>query len=194
MNEVNIIRSLERRALPSTDLYFGLVRVTQQVIGLTRKQQFTDKLLGEEPLDLPPVSYETQALWFTVPDEISQEVARRKLDFAGGLHAVEHACIGLLPLFAMCDRDDIGGLSTPKHPDTDLPQIFIYDGHAGGVGLARKGFEVIEELWQRTRQLIAECPCDEGCPSCVISPKCGNRNEPLDKHAAVMILERLIFC
>lgn len=194
MNEVNIIRSLERRALPSTDLYFGLVRVTQQVIGLTRKQQFTDKLLGEEPLDLPPVSYETQALWFTVPDEISREVARRKLDFAGGLHAVEHACIGLLPLFAMCDRDDIGGLSTPKHPDTDLPQIFIYDGHAGGVGLARKGFEVIEELWQRTRQLIAECPCDEGCPSCVISPKCGNRNEPLDKHAAVMILERLIFC
>jgi DEAD/DEAH box helicase domain-containing protein len=110
---------------------------------------------------------------------------------AGGLHAVEHASIGILPLFAMCDRNDIGGISTPFHPDTGKAQVFIYDGHPGGVGIAEKGYELIQQLWLTTLQAVEECPCQDGCPSCIQSPKCGNNNEPLDKKAAIVILKKL---
>ncbi|MCH8195823.1 MAG: DUF1998 domain-containing protein, partial [Chloroflexi bacterium] len=115
-----------------------------------------------------------------------------KMDLAGGLHAMEHAAIGMLPFFAMCDRADIGGVSTPLHPDTDQPQVFIYDGHPGGIGIAEKGFDLILELWDATLKTVAECPCSAGCPSCIQSPKCGNNNSPLDKAAAQLILERLL--
>ena len=120
------------------------------------------------------------------------ELARRGLDFLGGIHAVEHAAIGILPLFAMCDRWDIGGLSTPRHPDTEVPQIFIYDGFPGGVGIAEKGFEMLPALWSATLDVIQGCPCADGCPSCVQSPKCGNFNHPLDKQAAILILRWLL--
>ena len=192
INEIHIIRSYEVRHLPATDLYFGRVRVRQQVIGFRRMQQYTEALLSEEPLDLPPTSFETRALWWEVSDRLRAEVVARGLDFLGGLHAVEHACIGILPMLAMCDRNDIGGLSTPAHPDTDRPQIFIYDGYPGGVGIAHKGFELVEELWRRTLDLVAHCPCESGCPSCIQSPKCGYNNEPLDKAAAVVILRGLL--
>lgn len=192
LDEVRIIRSLQARSMPSTDLFFGLVRATQQVISFRRKQQFTEEILDEEPLDLPPSTFETQALWFEVPETIAQEVARQGLDWAGGLHAVEHACIGILPLLAMCDRNDLGGLSTPCHPDTGRAQIFIYDAYPGGVGIAKKGFELAVELWERTREAIRACPCEAGCPSCIHSPKCGNYNEPLDKRAALVILDGLL--
>jgi len=192
LNDVHIIRSLQVRHLPSTNLFFGQVRVRQQVISFVRKQQFTDAVLSEEPLDLPPYSFETQALWFEVPPPIQREIARQGLDFAGGIHAVEHACIGILPLFAMCDRNDIGGLSAVIHPDTGQAQIFIYDAYPGGVGIAQKGFEIIKELWQRTLETIRQCPCEAGCPSCIQSPKCGNNNEPLDKAASIRILELLL--
>ena len=119
-------------------------------------------------------------------------VLAQGLDLAGGLHAVEHAVIGMLPLFAMCDRNDIGGVSTLLHPDTGAAQVFVYDAYPGGVGIAEKGFEMIRELWERTLELVSECPCAEGCPSCIQSPKCGNNNEPLDKAAAVIILRHLV--
>lgn len=192
LNDVHIIRSLEHREVGNVLLYFGLVRVTQQVIGFQRRQQFTEALLSEETLDLPPSSFETQALWFEVSPDTQRMVMGQGLDFAGGLHGVEHACIGILPLFALCDRNDIAGLSSPAHPDTGLPQVFIYDGYPGGVGIARKGYELIEELWQRTLEVVRECPCEAGCPSCIHSPKCGNNNEPLDKQATILILERLL--
>ena len=191
LNEVHILRSLEAKDLGATDVFFGRVRVTEQVIGFMRKARFTEEKLSEEPLDLPPTTFETQALWFEVPVHLGAQVEHRGLDFAGGLHAVEHACIGLLPLFAMCDRNDIGGVSTTSHPDTGRPQVFIYDAYAGGVGIAKKGYELIESLWERTLETVRECPCEEGCPSCIHSPKCGNNNEPLDKAAAAMILEAL---
>jgi DEAD/DEAH box helicase domain-containing protein len=144
-----------------------------------------------EYLDLPPQFFETKALWFEVPPELARRLSDRGLHFHGGLHALEHAAIGILPLFAMCDRLDIGGLSTPNHPDTGRPQVFIYDAFPGGVGIAEKGFDILEELWRTTLSAIEECPCEAGCPSCVQSPKCGNNNEPLDKEAAVVILREL---
>jgi DEAD/DEAH box helicase domain-containing protein len=192
INDVSIIRSLRHQRLPATTVYLGQVRVTEQVIGYKRVQQFTETTLAVEYLDLPAQSFETVALWFDVPPDIVQRVLCRRLDFHGGLHAVEHATIGILPLFAMCDRLDIGGLSTPDHPDTGQAQVFIYDAFPGGVGIAEKGFELMAELWKATLETISECPCEFGCPSCIQSPKCGNNNEPLDKEAAVLILRGLL--
>jgi DEAD/DEAH box helicase domain-containing protein len=192
VNEVRVVRSLRHRALPSTTAYLGRVRVRSQVIGFRRLQQFSEAVLGEEPLEMPQTEFETVAVWWDLPPELPRELAGRGLDFLGGIHAVEHAAIGILPLFAMCDRWDIGGLSTPRHPDTDAPQIFIYDGFPGGIGIAEKGFELLPELWSATLDVIRGCPCEDGCPSCVQSPKCGSHNQPLDKQAAVRILKRLL--
>jgi len=191
-NDVRIIRSLEHQLLGDTTAYFGQVRVSSQVIGYRRLQQYTEAVLGEEFLDLPPQQFETMALWWDLPGNLPRACARRGMDFLGGIHAVEHATIGILPLFAMCDRWDIGGVSTPRHPDTDQAQIFIYDAHPGGVGIAEAGFHRLEALWRATYDVIAGCPCVDGCPSCIQSPKCGNNNEPLDKRAAIFILQRLL--
>ncbi len=192
INDVRIVRSWQVRRFPACQAFYGQVRVTQQVIGFKRVQQYSEAVLENVLLDLPSQSFITSALWFNVPQEIARRVMKARRDFAGGLHALEHASIGLLPLFAMCDRLDIGGVSTPRHPDTDDAQVFIYDGYPGGVGIAEKGFLLLEKLWAATRKTVAECPCEGGCPSCVQSPKCGNNNEPLDKAAAVMILDALL--
>ena len=189
---MRIVRSLRHRETANTMAYLGNVRVRSQVVGYRRLQQFTEAVLGDEPLDMPVNEYETVALWWDLPTEMAAELALRGMDFLGGIHAVEHAAIGILPLFAMCDRWDIGGLSAARHPDTDAPQIFIYDGFAGGVGIAEKGFELLSQLWAATLDVIRGCPCEDGCPSCVQSPKCGNFNQPLDKHAAVAILAWLL--
>jgi DEAD/DEAH box helicase domain-containing protein len=173
-------------------VYFGDVDVTTTVVGFKRKRQFTEEVIGEEPLDLPPQNFPTKALWFDLPQKALDRIANAGLDFHGGLHACEHAAIAILPLFALCDRNDIGGVSTSFHPDTAKAQIFIYDAHPGGIGIAEKGFEMITELWQATLKAVEECPCTEGCPSCVQSPKCGNNNQPLDKEAAVILLEELV--
>jgi len=173
-------------------VYLGDVDVTTTVIGFKKKRQFTEEVIGEEPLDLPPQNFPTRSLWFDLPQKAIDRIAEAGLDFHGGLHACEHDAIGILPLFALCDRNDIGGVSTPFHPDTGKAQIFIYDAYPGGIGIAEKGFEIVEKLWQATLKLIKECPCQDGCPSCVQSPKCGNNNQPLDKEAAVMLLEELV--
>ncbi len=192
LNDVRIVRSLRHRQLPATTAYLGRVRVSSRVVGYRRLQQSSEAVLEEAPLEMPLTEFETVALWWDLPDDLPAELARRGLDFMGGIHAAEHAAIGILPLFAMCDRWDIGGLSTPRHPDTDRAQIFIYDGFPGGVGIAEKGFELLPELWAATLEVIRGCPCADGCPSCVQSPKCGNLNEPLDKRAAGLILQRLL--
>jgi DEAD/DEAH box helicase domain-containing protein len=142
-------------------------------------------------LDLPATSFPTQALWFELDgDELGEWLPHEAL--LGSLHATEHAQIAVLPLIAMCDRWDIGGLSTNFHPQTGAPTIFLYDGHPGGIGIARTAFTRFEELCGDARRLIAECPCSSGCPSCVQSPKCGNLNEPLSKAGAVLVLERML--
>ncbi len=190
--DLRVLRELDDRPAGGTQAYLGEVRVTTQVVGFKRKRQFSEEILSRETLELPPHSFDTVALWWTVPDTIRDTIVRQGLDFAGGLHAAEHAAIGLLPLFALCDRRDIGGLSTPCHLDTDSATIFIYDGHAGGVGIAERGYQEIEALWRATLQLLRECPCEDGCPSCIQSPKCGNNNDVLDKAAARVILEALL--
>ncbi|MDR7545263.1 MAG: DUF1998 domain-containing protein, partial [Armatimonadota bacterium] len=175
-----------------TTMTFGEVEVTTQVIGFARKQLFTDTVIDVQPLDLPPQRLQTTALWFPIPDDLEQAVRGRSLDFAGGIHAVEHAAIGVLPLFAMCDRWDIGGVSYPAHPQTGGPAVFIYDGHPGGVGITEKGYTLIEALMAAAAEVIEACPCEAGCPSCVQSPKCGNLNQPLDKAAALVLLRGLL--
>jgi DEAD/DEAH box helicase domain-containing protein len=185
---LNITREKEHKGIK---VYLGDVDVTTTVIGFKKKRQFTEEIVGEESLDLPPQSFFTQALWFDLPRKAIERIADDGLDFHGGLHACEHAAIGILPLFALCDRNDIGGVSTPFHPDTGKAQIFIYDAYPGGIGIAERGFEMITELWQATLKVIQECPCSDGCPSCIQSPKCGNNNQPLDKKAALLILQEL---
>ena len=148
--------------------------------------------MDRKPLVLPPLSFSTVGMWFIIPEGIREEIEDERLDFAGGLHAVEHAMIAMSPMFAMCDRWDIGGLSTTLHPDTGKSTIFIYDGFEGGIGISEALYAKIEELWKKTLQLIENCECEEGCPSCIYSPKCGNENKPLDKEGATIILRRII--
>ena len=130
-------------------------------------------------------------MWFVIPPEMFPTEGDL-IRLPGAIHAVEHALIALLPLYAMCDRWDIGGLSTPVHSQTEQPTIFVYDGHAGGVGISRQGFGRFAEWARDARDLIRDCPCESGCPSCIQSPKCGNWNEPLDKEAALRLLEAIL--
>jgi DEAD/DEAH box helicase domain-containing protein len=192
IDDIRITRMLDKKDCRMVQVYFGDVDVTNVVVGFKRKRQFTEEVIGEEPLDLPPQNFPTKALWFDVPQKAIDRTSAAGLDFHGGLHACEHAAIGILPLFALCDRNDIGGVSTSFHPDTGKAQIFIYDAHPGGIGITEKGFDMITELWQATLKVVQECPCTDGCPSCVQSPKCGNNNQPLDKEAAIVLLEELV--
>jgi len=192
IDDIRVTRTLDKKDCRTVQVYFGDVDVTNVVVGFKRKRQFTEEVIGEEPLDLPPQNFATKALWFDLPQKAIDRICASGLDFQGGLHACEHAAIGILPLFALCDRNDIGGVSTSFHPDTAKAQIFIYDAYPGGIGISEKGFELISELWQATLKVVQECPCAEGCPSCVQSPKCGNNNQPLDKEAAIILLEELV--
>ena len=193
LTELQILELIQEKTSGSSKVCLGRVEVTTTVVTFRKKMQFIEEVIGEEPLDLPPQSFETIALWFNIPAEAIDQLVKAQLDLAGGLHAAEHAAIAMLPIFALCDRNDIGGVSTPFHPDTGNPQVFIYDAHPGGIGIAEKGFELVENLWSVTLNTIEECPCEDGCPSCIQSPKCGNNNDPLDKKAAAIILERLLY-
>jgi DEAD/DEAH box helicase domain-containing protein len=149
-------------------------------------------VIGEEPLDLPARSLRTSAVWWTVPDDVLAEAGLADGDLPGAAHAAEHCSIGLLPLFATCDRWDIGGVSTAVHPDTGRLTVFVYDGHPGGAGFAERGFRAARDWLSATRDTIRACGCADGCPSCIQSPKCGNQNNPLDKSGAVRLLDVLL--
>ncbi|MDP6178404.1 MAG: DEAD/DEAH box helicase, partial [Desulfatiglandales bacterium] len=170
----------------------GRLKVTEQVIGYEKRTLPGQELMGVFPLDLPPQTFETIGFWVEIEPAVKGLVEEKGLHFMGGIHAIEHCSIGIFPLFALCDRNDIGGICYTYHPQAGKSAIFIYDGYPGGVGLAQRGFEIILELLERALALIKNCECDEGCPSCIHSPKCGSGNKPLDKRAAVMILEFLL--
>lgn len=182
--QIEIKETYASKELGSTVAYFGSVVVTTQVVGFKQKQMFTDEALGQFDIDLPEQTFETEAVWYPVPYPAVHQLEKKELDLAGGVHAVEHASIGLLPLFALCDRNDIGGVSTAYHAQVGGPAIFVHDAHPGGVGIAETGFRLIDDWLSATLTLLQDCPCETGCPSCIQSPKCGNNNEPLDKEAA----------
>jgi len=161
------------------------------VLAYQRKKIADHSVIDLQGLDLPETTFATQALWFELHDDLLADDFPLEV-LLGSLHAAEHAQIAVLPLLAMCDRWDIGGLSTNAHPQTGAPTIFIYDGHPGGVGITRQGFRCFEALVTDAHRLICECGCKDGCPSCVQSPKCGNLNEPLAKAGALELLARML--
>jgi DEAD/DEAH box helicase domain-containing protein len=184
----------ERRQMTwgQAEVRFGDVQVTRQVVSFVKRRADTGATLGETPLDLPPRHLMTRAVWWTVSDEAAAALAAAGTDLGGAAHAAEHSSIGLLPLFATCDRWDIGGVSADLHPATGRLTVFVYDGYDGGAGFAERGFQAARDWLGATRQAISACDCEAGCPSCVQSPKCGNGNHPLSKHGAVLLLEALL--
>jgi DEAD/DEAH box helicase domain-containing protein len=172
------------------ELTFGNVSVTERVVAYQRKSIRDQATIATVELDLPPSVFETEAVWY-LPTERQLDGLDQMPTLISTLHAAEHSMIALLPLWAMCDRWDIGGLSTNIHQDTGQPTVFIYDGHPGGVGIAERGFEQFEGWVADTVRLLEGCPCERGCPSCVQSPKCGNLNEHLDKGGALTLLRRM---
>ena len=170
----------------------GRLKVTTDIKGFERRRVRGQDLLGTEPLDLPPTSFETVGIWLELPEEIPKAVDEAERHTMGGIHALEHAALALFPLFALCDRHDVGGISYLRHPQLGCASIFFYDGHAGGVGICTSLFDRVETLLEATCDLIADCDCENGCPACVHSPKCGSGNHPIDKEAAVQVLNLVL--
>ena len=191
--ETNIKKKLSKTKFGDLTINFGELTVSEDYFKY-KKMHFS-KPIGTYPLDLPPLKFNTKGLWFTIPksvkDTLEDMFPNEEEVFAGGLHGAEHALIGLFPLHTMCDRFDIGGLSTNYHEDTQEATIFIYDGYEGGIGICEKAVDVFVELLNSTIDLLNNCSCKSGCPSCIYSPKCGNDNKPLHKNATKYILEYL---
>ncbi|GEC99017.1 helicase [Kocuria varians] len=192
VTEVRVRSEADSMSWGPVTIHRGEVDVTTQVISYQRKLTASNEVAGEEPLELPPRQLSTVATWFTVSGPQLAAMGIEEPDIPGALHAAEHAMIGLLPLLASCDRWDVGGLSTALHVDTELPTIFVHDGHPGGAGFAERGYDMFQRWITATRDAIAQCECESGCPSCVQSPKCGNRNNPLDKAGALKLLNGVL--
>ncbi|MFI7701829.1 DEAD/DEAH box helicase [Nonomuraea sp. NPDC049480] len=192
ITDISILATQRSHPLGPGTLHFGEVEVTRQVVSYLKRRLQSGEMLGDEPLDLPPRTLRTRAVWWTLPASAVAPLAEDGIDLGGAAHAAEHASIGLLPLFATCDRWDIGGVSTELHADTALLTVFVYDGHEGGAGFAERGYARATDWLTATREAIASCECDRGCPSCIQSPKCGNGNEPLDKRGAIRLLNTLL--
>jgi DEAD/DEAH box helicase domain-containing protein len=192
ITDISVVAEREGRQWGSCRLSLGTVDVSHQVVSYLKRRQPGGEVIGEEPLDLPVRTLRTTAVWWTVPDHLLVESGLAEVDLAGAAHAAEHCSIGLLPLFATCDRWDIGGVSTILHADTGRLTVFVYDGHPGGAGFAERGYRAAREWLTATREGISSCGCEEGCPSCIQSPKCGNQNNPLDKAGAVRLLDVLL--
>lgn len=189
------IRLLEvdaHRAVGLAHLHLGTAEVHSTVVGYQRKDALTGALVHTEALDLPTATLVTRAIWYVVEPELVEAAGLDQARLPGALHAIEHAAIGMLPLFAICDRWDVGGVSTARQVDTDRPTIVIYDAMPGGAGVAELGFEAADRHLAATFESVLACPCTEGCPSCIQSPKCGNGNDHLDKAAAVDLLRVLL--
>jgi DEAD/DEAH box helicase domain-containing protein len=192
VTDIVVVAEHRHRPLAGGRLAFGEVRVSSRVVSYLKRRQPGGEVIGEVPLDLPEQTLSTRAVWWTVPAGALEDARLAGADLPGAAHAAEHASIGLLPLFATCDRWDIGGVSTALHPDTGTLTVFVYDGHPGGAGFAERGYAAADDWLAATRDAIAACECLAGCPSCVQSPKCGNQNNPLDKPGAVALLDLLL--
>ena len=190
--DIAVLREQRSRPLGSTTLHFGDVRLSWQVTGYLRRDETTHEVLDSTPLDCPEHTLTTQAVWWSVPETLERELGWGSLRLGAAAHAAEHTSIGLLPAFAPCDRWDIGGVSTARHPDTGLATVFVHDGLPGGAGFAARAHEVAEQWLAATLERLRTCRCETGCPACVVSPKCGNANQVLDKTAATELLRRIL--
>jgi DEAD/DEAH box helicase domain-containing protein len=192
VTQVEIHRELRQMSWGQAELHFGEVQVTRRVAGFTRRRADTGAPLGDTPLDLPSRQLITRAVWWTISAGRREELAAGGIDLGGAAHAAEHAAIALLPLFATCDRWDIGGVSADLHPATGQLTVFVYDGYHGGAGFAERGFQAAGDWLRASRQAIMSCGCEAGCPGCVQSPRCGTGNHPLSKRGAVALLDALL--
>lgn len=190
--ETEILEVLDRRRTGPAELCLGRLKVTEHITSFVKKSLSGGETLSEHPLEAPPIVFETEGFWVVLPPGSEPAAAGRGLHFMGGIHAFEHALIGMFPLKALSDRWDLGGISYPLHPQTGGPAVFLYDGYPGGVGLCRKGYGLFEDLLHATADLLRGCPCETGCPGCVQSPKCGSGNKPLDKEAARLVCSILL--
>ncbi len=190
--ETTILELWDKTPFWNTWIFLGRIRVKDQVIGYEKKRVKGQERLGRVGLDLPAQEFETEGMWLCIPHEIESLIHTKRMHFMGGIHALEHATIGVLPLLVLTDRGDLGGISTTFHPQVKGPAVFVYDGIPGGVGLCRQAFSRSEELFKLVLKAIKDCPCKYGCPSCVHSPKCGSGNRPIDKDAAIVVLEALL--
>ena len=190
--DLRVITDERQARLPGALAHLGAVELSSQVTGYLRRDEVTGTVWDSTPLDLPARRFATRAAWWTVEPAVLASTGLSEAALPGAAHAAEHAAIGLLPAFAPCDRWDIGGLSTAFHPDTGLLTVFVHDGHPGGAGFADRAFEVMPAWLEATLDLLRQCPCEAGCPRCVVSPKCGNGNHPLDKAAAASLLAAVL--
>jgi DEAD/DEAH box helicase domain-containing protein len=190
--ETEILSTKKSKPVQNFVVRLGELKVTETITGYEKKRISGGERISVHSLELPPYSFETVGLWIEMDDFIPKAVNAKMLNFMGGIHAIEHAAIALFPLFALCERNDVGGISIPLHPQVGKAAVFIYDGYPGGVGLSEQSYLKIEALLEKTLSLIENCDCEKGCPSCIHSPKCGNGNVPLDKESAAMILKMLL--
>jgi DEAD/DEAH box helicase domain-containing protein len=186
--EVEVLEVFKQRKQGGVILKLGRVKITEKVVGYVRKNIYNQTIFDEHTLVLPPHVFETVSIWFEIPDSRKKVIDYGAGSFQGGIHAVEHSIISVFPLFALCDRMDLGGVSYDLHYQLGVSAIFIYDAHPGGIGLSEKAYSIIDELIETALSLIKDCPCEFGCPSCIQSPKCGSGNKPLDKGVAIELL------
>jgi DEAD/DEAH box helicase domain-containing protein len=189
---ISVLDDELRRPVGRAQLHLGTVEVTSQITGYQRRDLTTGEALGVVPLDLPPSRLVTRSFWYVVDEAVLEAAGVVPAAVPGTLHAAEHAAIGILPLFAICDRWDVGGVSIPWLADTGGPTIFVHDGHPGGAGIAELGYGAADRHLATTLDVLLGCSCEGGCPSCVQSPKCGNLNEPLDKAGAIALLRTVL--
>jgi DEAD/DEAH box helicase domain-containing protein len=185
---IQILETDRTKSVGGSRLHLGTVEVVSQVVGYQTRSTITHEVLDRSPLDLPPEPLVTRAVWYVFPEELVSLAGVHDRELPGALHAAEHAAIGILPLFTICDRWDVGGVSTAFLPDTGSPTVFIHDAHAGGAGIAELAFDASDRHLAATLEVLRDCGCADGCPSCVQSPKCGNGNEPLSKSGALRLI------
>ena len=187
-----ILKQIDSCHVMGTRLGYGILRITEQVTGYDRRLVSNQKSIGMVSLDLPKLEFETHGLWIEIPDDVRDKIESCQMHFMGGIHALEHAAIGIMPLLVMTDRNDLGGISIPFHSQIGTAAVFIYDGAAGGLGLTLHAFKNSKDLLDKTLDVIQSCNCEAGCPACVHSPKCGSGNRPIDKFSALTILQMIL--
>jgi DEAD/DEAH box helicase domain-containing protein len=187
--DTEILDRLDEKPLAAGWVTLARLKVTERLVGYQKRRIHTQELVSQHDLTYPPTSFETIGVAVAIPAEAAEMAGSRELHFRGGIHGMEHALLGLAPMFALCDRQDMGGYSLINHPQVGGPAVFLYDGHPGGIGLSARLYDVFTELAQRTLKLVSGCDCELGCPSCIQSPKCGHGNTPLDKAAAILTME-----